>query len=142
MPQIPDVAANQQFLYALAEGTGGFVIVNTNDLLGGMDRIARDQTEYYLLGYKPPESPEGSCHTLKVKINRGGTNVRSRSGYCKARPLDLLAGSTTEKDLENRASGEMPSTVTAFMRVPYFYTAPEVARAYLAVDIPSKLSAI
>ena len=137
IPQIPDVSANQQFLYQLADGTGGFVIVNTNNLLGGMDRIAKDQSEYYLLGYKPPESPEGSCHTLKVKINHGGTNVRSRSGYCKARPLDLLAGTTTEKDLESRASGEMPSNVTASMRVPYFYTSPEVARAYLAVDIPS-----
>jgi VWFA-related protein len=137
VPQIPDVAANQQFLYQLAEGTGGFVIVNTNDLLGGMDRIARDQSEYYLLGYKPPESPDGSCHTLKVKINRGGTNVRSRSGYCKVRPRDLLAGSTTEKDLESRASGELPSNVTASMRAPYFYTAPEEARTYLALDIPA-----
>ena len=137
VPQFPDVAANQQFLYQLAEGTGGFVIVNTNDLLGGMDRIAKDQSEYYLLGYRPPESPDGSCHTLKVKINHGGTNVRSRSGYCKVRPRDLLAGSTTEKDLESRAAGELPSNVTATMRAPYFYTAPEVARAYLAIDIPS-----
>jgi len=54
IPQIPNVSTNQQFLYQLAEGTGGFVIVNTNDLLGGMERIAKDQSEYYLLGYRPP----------------------------------------------------------------------------------------
>jgi len=138
VPNIPDVSSNQQFLYALAEGTGGFVIVNTNDLLGGMQRIARDQSEYYLLGYKPPDSPEGSCHTLKVKVNRGGTNIRSRSGYCRARPRDLLAGTTTEKDLETRASGEMPGNVTAFMRTPYFYSEPNVARVHLVMDIPSQ----
>lgn len=137
IPQIPDVAANQQFLYELAEGTGGFVIVNTNDLLGGMERIAKDQGEYYLLGYRPPESQEGSCHTLKVKVNRGGTSVRSRSGYCQLRPRDLLAGSATEKDLETRATGEMPGNVTASMRTPYFYTAPNVARVHLAMEIPS-----
>lgn len=113
------------------------MIVNTNDLLGGMDRIAKDQSEYYLLGYRPPESVDGSCHTLKVKIDRGGTNVRSRSGYCKVRPLDLLAGNATEKDLESRASGELPANVTASMRSPYFYSSPGVARIYLAVDIPS-----
>jgi len=137
VPPIPDnVATNQQFLYELAEGTGGFVIVNTNDLLGGMERIAKDQSEYYLLSYHPPDSPEGSCHALKVKVDRGGTSVRSRSGYCKVRPLDLLAGSTTEKDLESRATGEMPSNVTASMRAPYFYSAPNVARVHLAIDIP------
>lgn len=137
IPQIPDVSANQQFLYQLAEGTGGFVIVNTNDLLGGMQRIAKDQSEYYLLGYKPPESTDGSCHTLKVKVDRGGTSVRSRSGYCKVRPLDLLAGTATEKDLEARGAGEMPGNVTASMRAPYFYTAPGVARVHLVMDVPS-----
>jgi len=138
IPQIPDVAANQQFLYQLAEGTGGFVIVNTNDLLGGMERIAKDQSEYYLLGYKPPDSPDGSCHTLKVKVNRGGSHVRFRSGYCKVRPQDLLAGSTTEKSLETRASGEMPGNVTASVSVPYFYSAPNVARVHLVLEAPAK----
>ena len=138
VPQIPNVSGNQQFLYQLAEGTGGFVIVNTNDLLGGMERIAKDQSEYYLLGYRPPDSPEGSCHTLKVKVDRGGTQIRFRSGYCKVRPQDLLAGSSTEKDLETRATSEMPSNVAASMRTPYLYTAPNVARVDLAMEIPSK----
>ena len=137
IPQIPDVGANQQLLYALAEGTGGFVIVNTNDLLGGIERIANDQGQYYLLGYHPPESAEGSCHILKVKVDRGGTRVRSRSGYCKVKPHDLLAGSSTEKDLESRSAGELPTNVTASMQTPYFYTAPNVARVYLAMEIPS-----
>lgn len=139
IPQIPNVATNQQFLYQLAAGTGGFVIVNTNDLLGGMERIAKDQAEYYLLGYRPPDSPEGSCHTLKVKVvDRGGTEVRFRSGYCKVAPQDLLAGSTTEKDLETRASGEMQGNVTASIRAPYFYTAPNVARVDLVMEVPSQ----
>ncbi len=138
VPPFPDSATtNQQLLYQLANGTGGFVIVNTNDLLGGMEKIAKDQSEYYLLGYKPADSPEGSCHTLRVKVERGGTNVRARSGYCKVRPLDLLAGSSTEKDLESRAAGEMPGNVTASMEAPFFYTSPNVARIHLAIDIPS-----
>jgi VWFA-related protein len=139
VPQFPDgVSATQQFLYQLAEGTGGFVIVNTNDLLGGLDRIAKDQSEYYLLGYKPPESADGSCHNLKVKVNRGGTNVRFRSGYCKVRPQDLLAGTTTEKTLESRAAGELQGNVSAAVLAPYFYSAPNVARVHLVMDIPSK----
>ena len=135
-PSPPSASDNQQVLYQLADGTGGFVILNTNDLLGGMQKIAKDQSQYYLLGYKPPDSPEGSCHALKVKVERGGTVVRARSGYCNARPLDLLAGSSVEKDLETRASGELPGNVTALMQAPFFYTAPNQARVNLAVDIP------
>jgi VWFA-related protein len=138
VPQFPPSAStNQQVLYQLADGTGGFVIVNTNDLLGGLERIAKDQNQYYLLGYKPSVSPEGSCHTLKVKVERGGTNVRARSGYCNVRPADLLAGNPIEKDLETRAGGEMPGNVTAVMQAPFFYTSPNTAQVHLAVEIPS-----
>jgi VWFA-related protein len=136
VPQFPDVASNQQVLYELAEGTGGFVIVNSNDLLGGMQRIASDQSQYYVLSYTPPESPEGSCHTLRVKVDRGGTQVRARSGYCNEKTKDLLAGNPIEKEMENRASGEMAGNVTGTMQAPFFYTSPNTARVNLAIGIP------
>jgi len=137
VPQIPDVATNQQILYELAQGTGGFVIANSNDLLGGMQRIANDQSQYYVLSYTPPESPEGSCHTLRVKVERTGTQVRARSGYCNERPKDLLAGNPIEKEMETRVSGEMAGNVTGSMQAPYFYTSPNTARVNLAIGIPS-----
>jgi VWFA-related protein len=137
VPQYPDVATNQQILYELAEGTGGFVIINSNDLLGGMQRIANDQSQYYVLSYTPPESPDGSCHTLRVKVDRGGTQVRARSGYCNERPKDLLAGNPIEKQMETRVSGEMAGNVTGSMEAPYFYTSPNTARVNLAIGIPS-----
>jgi VWFA-related protein len=136
-PFPPSASDNQQVLYQLADGTGGFVILNTNDLLGGMDRIAKDQNQYYFLGYKPAASSEGSCHTLKVKVERGGTAVRARSGYCNVKPADLLAGNPIVKDLEARAGGEMKGNVTALMQAPFFYTSPNIAQVHLAVEIPS-----
>ena len=46
LPQFPtSVAVNQNVLYALAQGTGGFPIFNTNDLAGGLEKIAREQNE-------------------------------------------------------------------------------------------------
>jgi VWFA-related protein len=137
VPSFPDVATNQQILYELAEGTGGFVIVNSNDLLGGMQRIANDQSQYYVLSYTPPESPEGSCHTLRVKVDRGGTQVRARSGYCNEKTKDLLAGNPIEKEMETRASGEMAGNVTGTMQAPFFYTSPNTARVNLAIGIPA-----
>ena len=106
-------------------------------MLGGLERIAKDQNQYYLLGYKPAVLPEGTCHTLKVKVERGGTAVRARSGYCNVRPMDLLAGNPIEKDLEARAGGEIQGNVAALMQAPFFYTSPNTAQVHLAVEIPS-----
>lgn len=138
VPQFPPSATmNQQVLYQLADGTGGFVILNTNDLLAGLQKIAKDQSQYYVLGYSPSSAAEGSCHTLKVKVERGGTVVRSRSGYCKVKPQDALAGSPVEKDLEGRVSGEMAGNVNATMQAPFFYTSSNTARVDLVIEIPS-----
>ena len=137
MPTFPPSAStNQQILAALAEGTGGFTIFNTNDLLGGLERIGREQNEFYILGYVPSDTPEGSCHTLKVKLNRGGLNVRARSGYCNTRSVNVLEGKPLEKQLESHAMGSQPGSIHGVLQTPYFYTAPETARVNLAMEIP------
>lgn len=136
VPQMSSVATNQQILAALADGTGGFSIFNTNDLLGGLERIGREQNEFYIVGYIPPESPEGSCHALKVKLERGGMNVRSRTGYCNARAENPLDGKPVEKQLELRAAGGQAGSIHGSMQTPYFYAAPNIARVNLSMDIP------
>jgi VWFA-related protein len=139
LPQIPDTGAtNQQILQALADGTGGFAIFNTNDLLGGLQRIANEENEFYLLGYVPPDSAEGTCHTLKVKMAHGGMNVRARTGYCNARPANVLEGTPVEKQLEARAQDTTSSATKAAFQAPYFYSAANIARVNLALDIPSE----
>ena len=137
VPQFPTTAAtNQQILAALAEGTGGFTIFNTNDLLAGLERIGREQNEFYILGYSPTDTPEGSCHTLKVKMNRGGMNVRARSGYCNVRTANVLEGKPLEKQLEAHAAGTQPGSIHGALELPFFYTAPNTARVNLAMEIP------
>lgn len=135
VPTLPKVSVNQEVLYALASGTGGFVIENTNDLIGGLQKIGSEQNEYYVLGYTPPRTKEGACHELKMKVERGGTNVRSRSGYCDTKPQDLLAGSEVEKTLELRAATAAAGNVNATMEIPFFYTSPGTARVEVALDI-------
>jgi len=121
----------------LAEGTGGFTIFNTNDLLGGLERIGKEQNEFYILGYVPQDSPEGSCHTLKVKMNRGGLNVRARSGYCNARVENPLDGKPVEKQLELHATGGQAGSIHGALEAPYFYSGPNTARVNLAMEIPA-----
>jgi hypothetical protein len=131
------VSINQQVLAMLAGGTGGFTIFNTNDLLGGLEKVQRERDEFYILGYVPHQSPEGSCHTLKIIMNRGGLNVRSRSGYCNTKPATVVNVTPAEKLLEARATGTQAGTMRGSFQVPYFYTAPNMARVNLTMEIPS-----
>jgi VWFA-related protein len=131
-------ASSQEVLFGLANGTGGFVVRNTTDLLGGLQNIAKEQEQYYALTYVAPESKEGSCHTIRVKVDRKGTSVRARSNYCTEKPLDLLAGTSAGKELENRAAGAQAGGIAASIQLPYFYLSPTVARVNLAMEIPSE----
>src|SRR5438128_1721214 len=84
-------------------------------------------------------APEGSCHTLKVKLNHGGgMNVRSRTGYCNARSANVLEGTPVEKQLELRAHDVAAVASAAPVQVPYFYSGANVARVNLAMDIPGE----
>jgi VWFA-related protein len=133
----PSATDNQQVLYQLASGTGGFPILNTNDLLSGLDKIAHEEDEYYLLGFSPEDSPEGSCHTLRVKVERSGTEVRARSGFCNVQPTDVLAGNPVEKNLEAIANGSAPGGMGGTLEASFFYSAINQAKVNLAMEIPS-----
>ena len=69
-------------------------------------------------------------------MDRSDTIVRSRSGYCNVRSTDMLAGKPIENQLEAQAKGSQAGNVPAAMQAPYFYTAANVARVNVAVDIP------
>lgn len=119
---------------ALGSGTGGF-LVHSNDVLGQLQRIGAEQKQYYVLGYAPPDSKEGACHKLRVKVERSGVAVRARSSYCMAKPQDLLAASHVEQDLEKHAAGETGSAAVAAIEAPFFYTSPNVARVHVSMEI-------
>ena len=121
----------------LAGGTGGFTVLNTNDLLGGLEKVERERNEFYILGYVPQQTREGSCHTLKIVMNRSGLDVRSRSGYCNTKPTNVVNVTPAEKLLEARATGNQLGTMRGSFQVPYFYTAPNIARVNLTMEVPS-----
>ncbi len=65
-----------------AEMTGGRAFYNTNDLTTSFKRAADDATHYYLLTYYlDTKNTKAGWRTLKVKVNRPGTEVRARSGF-------------------------------------------------------------
>jgi VWFA-related protein len=70
----------------LAEGTGGVLFENTNNLRHGFDRIDDDLHNYYLLGYTPlNETYDGRFRRIDVKVKRPGLTVAARQGYFAVR---------------------------------------------------------
>ena len=64
-------------LYRLSAETGGQAIVNTNDLRAGLERVIRDASHHYLIGYTPTrEMNDGRFHRFEVKVKRRGARDR------------------------------------------------------------------
>lgn len=137
-PILESASTNQQVLYALAAGTGGFTIFNTNDFLAGLTKIAKELDQYYILGYVPPsQNHEGNYHKIGVKVDRTGVIVRARNGYYDVRSSDLLAGKPEGKTLEERAASPQPGNIPISIKAPYFYTSADIARVNLAMEAPA-----
>ena len=69
-------------MYRMAAETGGQAIVNTNNLSAGLERVIRDASHHYLVGYTPTrETNDGKFHRLEVKVKRRGVRTVARKGY-------------------------------------------------------------
>jgi VWFA-related protein len=78
------LAATQDGLRYLAGETGGFAVVNANDLPGALDRISGDLRGYYLIGFQPDAdtfSSDGRFRKIRIKVKRPGLKVRTRAGF-------------------------------------------------------------
>lgn len=72
----------QDALVYLADQTGGFAVLNTNDLASGLTRIADDTRGYYLLGFETliPTTDDWDPNDIRVRVKRDGLHVRARRG--------------------------------------------------------------
>jgi VWFA-related protein len=69
-------------LITLANETDGIAIVNTNDLSGGLRRIANDMQAYYVLGYYTTNTKwDGGVRSIKVRLKPKRNTVRARKEY-------------------------------------------------------------
>lgn len=123
--------------YELAKSTGGLVSARSRELDRELEGLRRETDGYYTLSYVPAETPDGSCHTLRVKVDRAGSAVRARSLYCNVKAVDLLSGTPVEKELNARAAGDQPGKLAVSLQAPFFYTEANLARLHLAMEIPA-----
>lgn len=76
--------AESDVLAEIADGTGGTFFHNSNDLKGGLAKLAGAPEYYYVLGFSPENLKyDGSYHPLKVSLSRDykGSMLQARRGY-------------------------------------------------------------
>jgi VWFA-related protein len=76
------VRETQVSLRVLAEETGGFAVVNQNDLNAGLKRIDNETSDYYVLGYYSSNpDPLRRTRRIEVRTSRQGLNLVHRTSY-------------------------------------------------------------
>ena len=94
----------QQSLRTLAEETGGFASVSSNDFSTAFRRIVDENSSYYVLGYYATnDRRDGRFRKIEVRLKRPGLQVIARKGYAasKGKPaaekkVEASAGTSRE----------------------------------------------
>ena len=103
------MAARQGGLRELAGNTDGAVVLNTNDVRGGVARMIGDLGAYYLMQYYSTNTRlDGRFRSIAVRVRRAGVQVRARPGY--------LAPTEAEARGNAVAAPALPAGVTAIAR--------------------------
>ena len=77
--------ASQDSLRVIAEQTGGFAMVNMNDISAGLKRIDAETSDYYVLAYSSSNpDPLRRTRRIEVKTTRPGATVFHRTSYTRA----------------------------------------------------------
>ena len=108
----------------LAEATGGFMIGDSNDLRGPLQRVNEEISSYYELSYNPGiRNYDGSFR--KVAVNgRKDLVIHARNGYFALPPETRASGiepyemSLLKAISDGKASGDVPFRVAAIVLKP------------------------
>jgi len=133
--QLDQNFASQETLVTLAGDTGGKAFLDTNDLGQVFDRVQKDTSVYYVLGYKS-NNPlrDGRYRHIQVKVNRPGINLEFRKGYYAPKDYKHFNAEDKERQLTDELGAEMSSTdVAVYMAAAYFRL--DESRFYIPVSL-------
>jgi VWFA-related protein len=127
--------SSQETLVTLASDTGGKAFLDSNDLGQVFDRVQKDTSIYYVLGYKS-NNPlrDGGYRHIQVKINRPGISLEFRKGYYAPKDYKHFNNQDKEQQLQDELIADLSSTdVAVYMAAAYFRL--DESRFYIPVSL-------
>jgi VWFA-related protein len=126
----------EDFLFALAQGTGGELIRNGNDLLAQISRVEEKTNLTYVLTYSPSSRADGKYHPIRVRTRVKGARVSARPGYFDRpsygalTPLQRLMAASNVIASE-KSGGDFPIDVLAFA-----VSSGRIAQLPIVISVP------
>jgi len=150
MPAIMDsVRRAQDSLRTVSTETGGFAVVNQNDLNAAFERIVQENSSYYVLGYYPSnDKRDGKYRSVQVRVTRPGLTVRARKGYVASsrrppsRPSKEQADAHLPPEIRDAFASPIPARdlPLSVFAAPFAGAAPRASVALVIELDPGKLS--
>lgn len=134
----------QEGMAYLAEQTGGFAVMNNNDLARGLGRITADVRDYYVIGYVPQDGTfakpgqKAQLHKISITVRRPGLRVKTRKGFLGiSDPLVIADPESPARQLVHAATSPFGATDVALRAttLPGYSSAQgTVVRTLLHID--------
>ncbi|HKN76321.1 MAG TPA: VWA domain-containing protein [Candidatus Acidoferrum sp.] len=84
---VESLSVVEAVMAGLAGASGGTFFHNSNDIEGGLKRLASAPEYLYLLEFSLDKvKADGKFHSLKVKVDHGGLTLQARRGYFAPKP--------------------------------------------------------
>jgi len=131
----------QWSLASLASMTGGFALSNSNNFELAFERLVRENSTYYVLGFNSGEEKPGGFASVSVRVKRPGLQVRTIEGYIpefKAPPPVRRPQTVLAAAWDAVASPLTSSGVNIRMVAAPYRTASKNANVAITLEIATK----
>ena len=111
---VDSLQASHGTMEEVASETGGKAYINENDVKEGVALAASDEKASYSLGYYPENKKwDGKLRNIKLKLDKGDTQIRYRKGYFAIEP-GLIKDHNYEQDVISALAVDAPATQVTF----------------------------
>ncbi|MGC2621198.1 MAG: VWA domain-containing protein [Acidobacteriaceae bacterium] len=125
----------QEVMATLSSDTGGKAFFDSNDFSPAFDRIQRDTSAYYVIGYHSTDvRRDGRYRRLSIKVNRGDIKLEYRPGYYAPADYKHANREEREQQLQDELASDLPATdMAVYLQALYFRNGPN--RFYVPVSL-------
>ena len=136
--QFDRLAATQDTLTTMAEDTGGRAFFDSNGFGAVFDRVVRDTSAYYVLGYSSTNGArDGRFRRITVRLKRSDLKLEYRSGYYAPRDFAHSTGDDREQQLQDQLLSDLSATdLSAYVSSAFFRLGDNRYFVPLSVIVP------
>jgi VWFA-related protein len=114
----------QEVMATLSSDTGGKSFFDSNDFAPAFERVQRDTSAYYVIGFRSSDArKDGRYRRLTIKVNRSDVKMEYRPGYYAPADYRHSNREDRERQLDDELASDLPATdVAVYLEALYFRT--------------------